>query len=262
MEFVKRAFKLTNKNIMLVCGLIIFQCLSSVYIILTQTTGLNMNIQILILYALMVVAFFAGFFNIIKYNLNNEIGKLRFLEGVGDYFLPMLGIFSVSFIFYSLGSLVSVLIAEHYLGGIKPIISLIANLLNNPNISAEAIKSINPALIELSFIWLVILWAILALISFILLFWVPVLYIDSERNIFKSFFRGIKFLGKNFVKTLLFSIIILIVVIALSLLESLTASIPAISAIFSIVTYYFTVVFLFGIFLLYKEKSSGNQGNN
>ncbi len=261
MDFIKKIFGLTNKNLMLVCSLVIFQCISSVYILISQRTGMNMDLQVIILYGLMVIAFFSGFFNIIKYTVNNESGKLRFFEGVGDYFLPMCGIFILSFIFYSLGSIISIVIAEKFLGGIQPIISFVSNILNNPATAAELIKTVDPSLILSVELWILIISAIWAIIAFVLLYWIPVLFITNQRNVFKSLFQSLSFLFKNFLKTLLFALAFLVIIILVSLLESITLNIPAISAIFSILSYYFTIVFLFGVFLIYKDKISSNDGN-
>ncbi len=253
MELIKNAFKLASKNIMLLCSLIIFYCLSSLYILLTKNASIAGNIQVILLYCLMIIAFFAGFFNIIKTVINKENTKMRFLEGVGEYFLPMFGIFVISFLFYLIASVIVTIAADKILGGVEPIIAFINKILNTPDTASAALQSASPDMLSNTLIFLISLWAALGVVSFLLIYWVPALYLSETKNILKSLLSAITTLVKKFFTTLLVFACVLVLAAIISTIEVLAASVPLVSAILDILNYYIIVVFLFAIFLFYKQ---------
>ena len=94
----KEVFNITNKYIMLATPLILYSLVSSVYLA-ASATGRVLNILIaVLLFLLMTGAFIAGWFNMVKLAVSypdsrepNTIIK-EFTAGVGEYFLPSLGV--------------------------------------------------------------------------------------------------------------------------------------------------------------------------
>ncbi len=258
MNLIKRAFELANKNIILLCALILFYCVTGVYVYFIKMQGLGNNVISVILYGIMLTAFFAGFFNIIKYIVNDEHGKMRFLEGVGDYFLPMLGVGALSLIFYFIPFTLGMVFLEKAFGDTNLVVDFL-NKLYTETSTETIIKNTNPEVILHALVLLLSLWLIWVIVSFILLYWVPVLYLDREKNILKALFGGIVFLFKKFWVTLGVCILTLVVVSVISLFETLAAAIPLVGALLNIFSLYITIVFLFIVFLVYK---AGHEQNN
>ena len=96
---IKESFNLTNKYLILATPLILFSLFSSLYIFFLLKDGNFVSLLIAgIMFVLMLGAFIAGWFYMIREgikNPNDEDPNLLikvFPEGVGEYFLPSLGL--------------------------------------------------------------------------------------------------------------------------------------------------------------------------
>lgn len=258
MQLIKRAIEFANKNILLVCLLLMYTLTTTVFLSLFKT----ITTQIVILYILISVAFFSGFFSIITKTIKNEPTKLSFLEGVGDYFLPMLGIGLITLGTYLISGITAMLGTINTLGIKEQVNTALAEIL--PAIqtgSQEALTKISPETAKIYVVIVLSVWIIWGLISLIILYWVPVLYINNERNIFKSLFMAIKFLIKNIWKTIAIFLAVVFITSILSILSVLATTIsPILESIFFMLNYYIGIIFLFAVFLLYKDKTSEIQG--
>lgn len=252
MNVLKRALNLTNKNIILVCLLMMFSLISTVFVSLFKT----ITLQVIMLYILMMVAFFAGFFNSVKVLIKGENAKLSFLEGVGEYFLPMLGIGLMLFGAYTFFAGIALQYCIGLAGGKEVVLKALNELLPMLQ-SASTPVTMNPdsASVKVYLIIMLSIWVAWGLLSFVTLYWVPVVLLDNERNIFKSFWVGLKFLFKNFFKTFaLFMGIILLLVIITIMGAIATVFIPLLDFVFFTLCYYIAVMFLFSIFLMYADN--------
>ena len=254
MQLIKRAVELANKNILLVCLLLMYTLTTSIFLALFKT----ITAQIIVLYILISVAFFSGFFNIITKTIKNESAKLSFLEGVGDYFLPMLGIGLMSIGTYLTSGITAMMGTINILGIKEQVNSALNEIL--PALQTEtqeALTKISPESVKVYLVIMLSVWIVWGLISLLILYWVPVLYINNERNIFKSLLIGIKFLLKNIWKTLAIFLSIVLITSVLSILSVLATKIsPILESIFFMLNYYIGIIFLFAVFLLYKDKTS------
>ena len=253
MNLIKRAFGLANKNIILLCDIILFYCLTGVYTFVVKYQGLEDNLFAVIVYGVMMIAFFAGFFNVIKYIINNKQGKMRFLEGVGEYFLPMFGIGLLSLILYTVPLLFGLFAIGKAFGGLGPVTDFLNNLYAGQTAVDTIVKNTDPNVILQAVLLLFAMWLICMLVSFVLLYWIPVVYIGGKKNIFTSLYSSIVFLFKKFWVTLLVSVVAVVVVSVISVCETLTMGIPVVSALFNILSLYITIVFLLSIFIIYKD---------
>jgi hypothetical protein len=254
MQLIKRAVELANKNILLVCLLLMYTLTTSIFLALFKT----ITAQIIVLYILISVAFFSGFFNIITKTIKNESAKLSFLEGVGDYFLPMLGIGLMSIGTYLTSGITAMMGTINILGIKEQVNSALNEILPALQTGTqEALTKISPESVKVYLVIMLSVWIVWGLISLLILYWVPVLYINNERNIFKSLLIGIKFLLKNIWKTLAIFLSIVLITSVLSILSVLATKIsPILESIFFMLNYYIGIIFLFAVFLLYKDKTS------
>lgn len=254
MQLIKRAVELANKNILLVCLLLMYTLTTSIFLALFKT----ITAQIIVLYILISVAFFSGFFNIITKTIKNESAKLSFLEGVGDYFLPMLGIGLMSIGTYLTSGITAMMGTINILGIKEQVNSALNEILPALQTGTqEALTKISPESVKVYLVIMLSVWIVWGLISLLILYWVPVLYINNERNIFKSLLIGIKFLLKNIWKTLAIFLSIVLITSILSILSVLATKIsPILESIFFMLNYYIGIIFLFAVFLLYKDKTS------
>lgn len=253
-ELLKTSFVLANKNIVLACMLVIFSIVTSVYVAVSQSLSGGAASQALVLYVLALIAFFAGFFNQVKAIVNNDEGKMKFLEGVGEYFLPMSGICVISLISYLVVGLLASLITVNIYGGVEPVMSAMNKVLSVVQNSAADTSSIDVQTVQIVLTMVLILWAFWGLLSFVLLYWVPVLYFDNVRNIFVSFWQGLKFLFKTFWKSLLIFILAVLAICIIGFLSAISSSLALLEVLLSMFNYYIILVFVFAVFLLYKKQ--------
>ena len=254
MEFVKRAFGYTNKNMLILCALILFQCLSSVYIYISQGANPLQSFLAIILYFLMLTAFMAGFCNLVKSVVNGEDTKSRFVEGVGEYFLPVLGMFFISTIICLVATEASWLILQYKFGSLEQVVNLINSALADPAAMKSVLESASPVTLYQTNIFLLVSFSVFAVVFFQFLYWVPALYLGNKKNIFKSLWNSLKFLYKNFFKSIAVCIVLMILLFILNLLEALSMPVPVLGALFSILGYYIFTVFVFSVFIIYKDK--------
>ena len=241
MQLIKRAVELANKNILLVCLLLMYTLTTSIFLALFKT----ITAQIIVLYILISVAFFSGFFNIITKTIKNESAKLSFLEGVGDYFLPILGIGLMSIGTYLTSGITAMMGTINILGIKEQVNSALNEILPALQTGTqEALTKISPESVKVYLVIMLSVWIVWGLISLLILYWVPVLYINNERNIFKSLLIGIKFLLKNIWKTLAIFLSIVLITSILSILSVLATKIsPILESIFFMLNYYIGIIF-------------------
>ncbi len=254
LKIIKDAFKLTNKNLMLVCSLYLFSIVSTVYFAFSQVAA-NASGQMVILYCLTMVAFFAGFFNQIKSAVKNEEGKFKFLEGIGDYYLPMLGIGLLSLVIYVIFAEVATLLSAKLVGGSSVLVAAMNKTVEVMQANNFDVSALDMQALQVVSIFMLVLWGVWCVVSFVILYWVPVLFFDNEHNIFKSLGRSVVYLFRNFGKSFLVFLLLLIPVVLLSVLSVAFSSFKIVAVLSNVLVYYVSVAFLFAIFLLYADRT-------
>ena len=253
LKILKSAIALTNNNLMLVCFLYLFSVASTVFLAISQVAT-NVAGHTMLLYCLTMVAFFAGYFNQIKTAIKPEEGKLKFLEGIGDYFLPMLGIALLSLLLYVLLAEVGTFVVAKIVGGVPVLTAAVNKVMEVLQASQGEVSALDMQAIQIVSVLMFVLWLLWCAVSFLILYWVPVLYFDDKRNIFISLVIAIKFLLKQFWKSLFMYIMLLFPVVFFSILSVALSSFKPVAVLCNILIYYVSVVFLFSVFLLYVEK--------
>lgn len=144
---------------------------------------------------------------------------------------------------------------EKKFGDITPVTDFINKLASQSGSTENLIQNTDPMIIGHTLILLLVLWLIWGIVSFFLLYWVPAVYISNKKNIIKALGTSMIFLFKNFFKTLAVCVVTAIIVSIISILETITMNLPIVSALFNILSLYITVVFIFAVFIIYKDNS-------
>ena len=212
-----------------------------------------------ILMLLLFTAFLSGWFNTIKYAIDNykefnkndedyalqiarynlDTGK-NFFSGVGEYFLPVLGVvlvyFGISFIIF---------ISGFYIFKID---NLTIEVLKNSNAMVEYAQN-NPKI----FYYLSFVMGAIQFLQFLIMFWLPKIFYETK-NPFKALFSSIAFEFKHFWYSIGLYLFIIFTSILFNILGTLLNQFYILSLIFMVVSlYYVNYVFVL-IFNGYKTK--------
>lgn len=255
-KLFKECINLTNKYIVIATPLILFSLISSLYILFSGN-GTNSGLIIAIfLCFLMLCAFISGWFYIIKKcikepDIDPNALITEFPAGVGEYFLPTLGLTINSLI------LSSIIFLGAYLAGMKLIgdIGLSANTFSVAVNSVESLKTVlasltNEQLIKLNE-WNILLFGAMCLTYFLIMFYSPAMFFKNK-NPFKALFTGLKdlFSFKFFKNCILFITIFLFYTI-LSILTAIFGSNIIMHFVMTLANFYFLVFAAMCIFKYY-----------
>lgn len=265
---IKDSFKLTNKYIILATPLILFSLLSSLYILFSINGNLISLLIALVLFTLMLTAFLAGWFFMIrscveKPDTEDDPNALikEFPAGVGEYFLPVLGLVFIMFI-VSL-----VILAAAYFAGMKFIgqIGIPADAFSKALESTAALKSFLGSLTEEQLFrlnaWNILLFSAMSLTYFVVILYSPVLFF-KEKNPFKAYFISLKDLfGRKFFKTLGLYLILFISYFILSVFTTIFGLNIIMHFIFTLINFYYLVFAGVLIFNYYYKNFIQIGGN-
>lgn len=262
---MKKVFELTNRYIILGTPLILFSFLSTLYLALSAR-GAVINLIIgLFLFGLMTAAFVSGWFNMVKIAVlepdREDMNSLikEFTPGVGEYFLP------------SLGVLVNIIVVSLIILIIASIIGM--KVIGDPDISIEALnlavqtpESLKVFLASLSKEQLVKInaWNLLLLLSMALTYFLEILYLPAmffkNKNPFIAFFIGLKDLfSRKFFITLGIFILIFVIYGVLSILSALFIGSVIAHFVITLANFYFIICASVGIFYYYHNNFVKSQ---
>ena len=176
-------------------------------------------------------------------NYNIETVK-KFFTGVGEYFLPVLGVILINIILFA---------AMIYIGQIIFNTSYITLLQTKITIGTELPKISLNQLMLLLYIDLVSI-----LLHFIMLFWLPTLFYKTKNPVI-SFFISIKYVFKNFLISLGVYFILFSGLILFNILFFISSALPLLPLIVLIIFLYyitFASILIFSTFeyIITKEK--------
>lgn len=253
---LKKSFGLTNKYIILATPLILFSLISSLYILFSLGGNLLSLIIAFSLFVLMLAAFLSGWFYMIKSCVqepeNDDVNALikEFPAGVGEYFLPILGLVFIIFLLSAL------MLLGSYIAGMK----LIGNIgINSASMSAAlqstvALKSFLMSLSDEQLFrlnaWNLLLFLSMAIEYFLIMFYLPVLFFKSK-NPLKALFINFKDLfSRKFFSNVGLYLLFLVSYCMLSLLSTISSINPITHFIFTLVNFYY-LVFIAVLLLTY-----------
>lgn len=197
LSYIKDSFQLTNKYIILATPLILFSLLSSLYILFSVGGNLLSLLIALVLFGLMVGAFLSGWFFMIKTCVSNpeqedpNVLLKEFPAGVGEYFLPVLGLMINTMVISVLLILVSYFVGMKLIGdiGITP------EALTKGMESFTAMKAFLGSLTQEQMFklnaWNMLLFFTMSVTYFLIMFYSPALFFKEKKSV-QSLFCIIK----------------------------------------------------------------------
>lgn len=263
---LKKSFGLTNKYIILATPLILFSLLSSLYILFSLGGNLLSLIIAFALFILMLTAFLSGWFYMIKICIqepeNDDVNALikEFPAGVGEYFLPILGLV---FIIFFLSAL---MLVASYAAGMKLIgpLGITSAAMSSALESTIALKSFLMSLSEEQLFklnaWNMLLFVSMGIEYFLIMFYLPVLFYKTK-NPLKALFTNLKDLfSKKFLANVGLYLTLMISYSVLSILATIFSLNPITHFIFTLINFYYLVfiaVFLFTYYYYNYIKLGG-----
>lgn len=244
---IRDSFRLTNKYIILATPLILFSLLSSLYILFSIGGNKISLIIALVLFTLMLGAFLSGWFFMIREGIKNpEMEEPNFLikdfpAGVGEYFLPALGLIVVVFV------IASALLLAAYFAGMKLIgdIGIPTDVLAKGMESYEGLKSMllslnKEQLFKLN-AWNLLLFGTMTLTYFAIMFYAPAMFF-KEKNPVKAYFVSLKDLfSRKFLLNVLLFLTLFFSYFILSILTTIFGLNIITHFVFTIINFYYLV---------------------
>ena len=247
LSYIKDSFQLTNKYIILATPLILFSLLSSLYILFSVGGNLLSLLIALLLFGLMVGAFLSGWFFMIKTCVSNpeqedpNVLLKEFPAGVGEYFLPVLGLMINTMVISVLLILVSYFVGMKLIGdiGITP------EALTKGMESFAAMKTFLGSLTQEQIFklnaWNMLLFFTMSVTYFLIMFYSPALFF-KEKNPFKAYFVSLKDLfSKKFFTNFGLFLILFVSYFILSIFTTLFGANVIMHFVFTLINFYYLV---------------------
>ena len=256
---IKESFHITNKYIILATPLILFSLLSSLYILFSLGGNILSLIIAAEVFVLMLGAFLSGWFFMtglcIKedYNEPNLLIK-EFPAGVGEYFLPVLGL-----IFITVVVSLILMTASYYAGMI-----FIGNAGISPEDFSKALESMtalkaflnsltDEQLVKLN-AWNFLLLGTMSLTYFLIMFYAPAMFF-KDKNPFKAFWRSLRDLfSRKFFKNCMLYMILFVSYFILSIITAIVNVNIIMHFIFTLINFYYLVFIAVWIFNYYYNN--------
>ena len=258
---LKNILSITNKYIVLLTPLILFSLVSNMYLAISANGKVINLIFAIALSGLMFAAFIAGWFKMVKLcvastlheNNPNNLMK-EFISGVGEYFLPSLGLTIIGFVFTIASIVLSSFACMHFIG--DP--GITGETLLKATATQEALKAFLASLtieqLEKLNAWNTSIFFTIGTAYFLMFFYIPALFFKTKNPIL-AFLIGIKDLfNKKFFKTLFLYMLIFTLNTVISLLTVILSGNLITSFITTLLNFYFMTVVAIGIFHYYYNS--------
>ncbi len=254
-KIIRDSFKLTNKYIILATPLILFSLISSIYLAFSLKGNTISMAFAIILFFLMCGAFLSGWFLMISRCVKNPDFEdpntliKEFPEGVGEYFLPTIGMILLSFIVGVALFLISSAIGMKIIGDT----GISSADFSAAAASVDSLKTFlssltNEQLIKLN-LWNLLLFGTMSLTYFIIMFYSPALFFKNK-NPFIALFAGLKDLfSRHFFKNVLLFLFIFCTYSIISVLVATFGTNIFAHFVFTLINFYF---FTYAVVLVYN----------
>ncbi len=257
---IKESFKLTNKYIVLATPLILFSLLSSLYLLLSAGGKVIGLLIAVILFFLMLGAFLSGWFFMLKRAVNKDTADnpdeliTKFPEGVGEYFLSVLGmILNIIIIFIVLG-FISYAAGMKFIGNIGITSQQLSYAMNSPeNLKAFLSGLSDTQLIKLNS-WNILLFVNMLVSYFLMIFYAPAL-VYKNKNPFISLFISFKdIFSYKFFKNVGLFLTVFVSYFILSIATGLFGRNMFMHFIFTLINFYYITFIAILIFNYYYKN--------
>ena len=191
---IRESLKITNGNIVIATPLIFFSLIASLYMIFSSTGNSVSLIFSVVLFFLMLGAFFSGWFYIIRRAVKEpEIEDSRliteFPSGVGEYFLPVMGMIFNIIVIFILTGIVVLYAGKKFIGGFGISYSQIIQATSNVEATKAFVESLSPEQLAK-----INAWNLLALFTglfthFIIMLYPAVIFFKEKSYICSQFYK-------------------------------------------------------------------------
>lgn len=267
LKLIKESFKITNKYIILATPLILFSLISSLYL-LFSAGGTKISLMIsAVLFFLMFGAFLSGWLYMTKRCVQSpqdeDVNQLikEFPAGVGEYFLPTLGLIIISFIVSVLFFIISIFLGIKFIG--DPHIS--QSLLSNSLGSVEAMKKFAMSLTDEQLVkinlWNLLMFSAVSFSYFLIIFYAPAMFMKNKNPFFALGLALKDLFSRKFLKNVLLFIFVSVIYLIFSMLIAILGGNIILHFIFTLANFYF-IVFAAVLIFSYYYKNFVQIGGN
>ncbi|MBE7711288.1 MAG: hypothetical protein E7Z92_04015 [Cyanobacteria bacterium SIG31] len=255
---MKQVFNLTNKYLILLTPLLLYSLFSSVYLAASAVGGKYINmIFAIVLFFFMTGAFIAGWFNMIKLAVANDIREdansliKEFPTGVGEYFLSSLGAMLNILVFTIFMLIISFQLGMHFIGDIGISAEAFSKALESTAALKVFVASLTTEQLSKLNSWNLNLLGSMTLTYFLVILYLPAIFFKSK-NPFKAILISLKDLfSKNFIRTLGVYSLIFVGNFIISILSAVFTGNVIMHFIVTLANFYFITLAGLGIFYYY-----------
>ena len=257
MNILQQSFNFTNKYIILATPLILFSLLSSLYILFSINGNLISLLFAGVLFVLMLGAFMAGWFFMVREGIkdtfeeNPNLLLREFPAGVGEFFLPVLGLIFTAFIISLILLIASYYAGMHFIGNI----GIQAEDFSKAMESASALKAFLMSLSDEQLLklnaWNLLLFGTMSVTYFLIMFYPPALFYKNK-NPLKAYFYSFKDLfGRKFFKNIALFLALFVSYFILSILTAIFGMNIITHFIFTLINFYYLIFIAVLVFNYY-----------
>ena len=222
-KIIADSFKITNKFLVLATPLIFFSLLSSLYLIFSGGSGAISLLITAVLFFLMLSAFISGWLYMVASAVKNPDNDnadsliMDFPAGVGEYFMVIPAmIFIVCFVTILITTL-AVIAGAKFIGNPNVTYEQVYNAMTTISAMKDFVASLSPEQLVKINAWNILLFAAMALIAYINMFYSPAVFF-KRKNPFIAFWICLKDLfGYKFLSNVGLFIFIAVLHTALSM---------------------------------------------
>ncbi len=268
LKIIRESFGITNKYIVyLATPLVLFSFLSSLYLVFSSNSGKIGLIFAVILFLLMLAAFTAGWLYMVSNCVKNKDLEdklsliVEFPSGVGEFFLPALGILFNLLLICGLIYFGAHVFGMHYIGDIGITAEALKNAQTSPEAAKQLFESLSPEQIVRIGKWSLLSFVVGLFCSFMFMFYSPAV-IYKTKNPFKAIFVALKDLfSHRFFKNVLLFIILFTSYTVLAIIGGLLNFNLFLQFVVNLVSFYYAVfvaVFIYNYYYSNFVKIGSN----
>lgn len=258
---MKKVLDLTNRYIIVATPLLLFLFVLSIYFMAIAANGKVLLILFgFILTFFMLVAFTSGWGAMIKSAVNensyDEPYKIikDFTPGVGEYFLPVLGLMALLFLINTIFYTAACFAGMHFIGdtGVAP--EMFAKAMANPEALRAFLSSLSVEQLAKLNMWNILILSAISINYYFLMFCFPSLFLEVK-NPLKAVYYSIKNLfGKKFLSNIGVYLMIFGFNFIISILSAILANNVILSFVMTLVKFYFICCVVIGVFWYYNKN--------
>lgn len=265
-KVIRESFNITNSNIILATPLIFFSIISSLYLIFSSGGSRIGLILSVILFFLMLGAFLSGWFMMIFKAIKEpdiEDTKLisEFTSGVGEYFLPVLGMIFKIIIITAIIMILAFLAGKKFIGDVGVSYTQVTQAASGVETMKTFVDSLSQEQLIKINAWNTLFFFSMLFNYFILIFYPSAIFF-KEKNPFKAFFISLKdIFGRKFFSNVGLFLLIFICYMVISVITALLGKNIIVHFILTLINFYY-MTFIAVLVFNYYYSNFAKIGSN